>query len=55
MTQSWIISEVKEIHLLTSVLIEFYIGDNFHEVVLANGAEILKKLKEIKAITKLDT
>ncbi len=30
------------------------LGDNFHEVVLAHGSEIMKMFKEVKAIPKLE-
>ena len=31
-----------------------FIGDNFHEIVLAHAADILKMFKEVKAIPKLE-
>lgn len=36
------------LYLITNV------GDNFHEIVLEHKDEILKKFKEVKAITSLD-
>lgn len=35
--------------------LDYFRGDNFHQVVLANKSEILSKLKTIKQITSLET
>ena len=35
--------------------LDYFRGDNFHQVVLDHKTEIMGKLKEVKALTKLET